>query len=273
MRVLFWNLQSKPLEKAAARIASEQQADLVLVCEHGGRAGYHVDAMNKHEPARAALRVGPVLKQQSLPAVISRLDQGRVVPVVEDRHCMVLAVTPPAGMELLLACVHLSSPLHQSERDLLLLSQDAVTIIRDQEKQRGHRRTLVVGDFNMDPYHPGMVASHGFHAVMDRRLAMEESRVIQGREHFFFYNPAWSRLGDDSTGPPGTYFYRQASPECHFWHAWDQVLVRPSLLKKFDSSKFVVITRHGSSSMLDGKGRPNTKDFSDHLPIAFEIQT
>ncbi len=271
MRVLFWNLRSKPLEKVVARIAAEHQADLVVLCEHGERVSAHVAAMNRLDQARPARLVQAVLPNRSTLATISKLSEGLVVPVIEEPHCIVYAISPPKGDELMLACVHLSSPMCQSERDLMCLSQDAAGIIRDQEKQRGHRRTLVVGDFNMDPYHPGMIASHAFHAVMDRHLAMEESRVIQNREHFFFYNPMWSRLGDESLGPPGTYFYRKASPECHFWHAWDQVLVRPSLLKQFNSSKFSVISRVGKSSLLDSSGRPNRKTFSDHLPIVFEI--
>lgn len=271
MRVLFWNLRSQPLEKVVARVAAEHHADIVILCEHGDRVAAHVAAMNKSGQVQPAQLVRPVLPKQSTLAAISRLAQGVVAPVIEARHCVIYAIAQSGGEELMLACVHLSSSLHQSERDLMILSQDAANLIRDQESQRGHRRTLVVGDFNMDPYHPGMVTSHAFHAVMDRRLAMEESRMIQSREHFFFYNPMWSRLGDESPGPPGTYFYRQASPECHFWHVWDQVLVRPALLSQFKSSNLSVISQVGVSSLLDARGRPNSKKFSDHLPIVFEI--
>lgn len=271
MRVLFWNLRSQPLEEIAAKAASEHRADIVILCEHGDRIAAHLGALNKADGARPAHFVAPVLPKGSTLAVISRLPKGVVAPVIEDRHCVIYSIALPGLNELMLACVHLPSPMHQSERDLMILSQGAADIIRDQETQRGHRRTLVVGDFNMDPFHPGMVTSHAFHAVMDRRLAMEESRVIQNREHFFFYNPMWSRLGDESLGPPGTYFYRQASPECHFWHTWDQVLVRPALLRHFDCSRLSVISQVGTSSLVDSKGRPNSKKFSDHLPRIFEI--
>ena len=72
-------------------------------------------------------------------------------------------------------------------------------------------------------------------------------------------------------GPPGSYFYRKASPECHFWHAWDQVLVRPAILGHFNNARLSVITQIGVTQLIDQKGRPNFKKHSDHLPIAFEI--
>ena len=270
-RILFWNIRGRPLEAIIAQAAIEQNADIVIICEHGSRIAHIEAALNKADPNKRAAYVKPVLKRHASLALFSRMTAGKLATVTEHSHCLVHALQRSNGEELLIASVHLSSPMHQSERDLMILAQDSADLIRDQESQRRHRQTLVVGDFNMDPYHPGMIASHCFHAVMDRRLAMEESRVIQKQEHYFFYNPMWSRLVDDSPGPPGSYFYRKASPECHFWHAWDQVLVRPAILGHFNNARLSVITQIGATQLLDQKGRPNLKKYSDHLPIAFEI--
>jgi len=271
IRILFWNIRGRPLEALVAQAAIEQDVDIVILCEHADRTAHIETALNKAAPSRRTSFVKPVLASHSSLALFSRLTHGRLSPVTEHRHCLVHALARSKGDELLIASVHLQSPLHQSANDLLLLAQESANLIRDQERQRGHRQTLVVGDFNMDPYHPGMIASHAFHAVMDRRLAMEESRMVQGLEHHFFYNPMWSRLGDDSQGPPGTFFYRKASPECHFWHVWDQVLVRPAILRHFDGARLSVIAQVGGTSLLDHRGRPNSKKYSDHLPIVFEI--
>lgn len=270
-RILFWNIGSKPLESALGQAAHDQDADIVIVCEHGNRTATIEAELNKLDPKHLFYLVKPVLAKNESLAVFSRFREGKLTVVTEQPHCLIHALARENGDELLIASVHLPSPLHQSANDLLMLAQDSADCIRDQEAQRRHRQTIVVGDFNMDPYHPGMIASHAFHAVMDRQIALQESRQVQRKEHFYFYNPMWSRLGDTSPGPPGTYFKAKASPECHFWHVWDQVLVRPPLLSNFNSSRLTVITKIGSSSLLTGRGRPDTKKFSDHLPICFEI--
>jgi hypothetical protein len=41
---------------------------------------------------------------------------------------------------------------------------------------------------------------------MDRSIANNIARVVQKQRYEMFYNPMWSRLGDASEGPPGTYF-------------------------------------------------------------------
>ena len=69
-------------------------------------------------------------------------------------------------------------------------------MIKRAEEKAGHRHTIVIGDLNMSPFEPGMVAANGFHAVSDKNIAAKGSRVVQGTEFDFFYNPMWSCLGD-----------------------------------------------------------------------------
>ncbi len=269
-RILFWNINARPLEQWVAKAADEYQADIVVVCEHGNRIAEIEMALSQEASGRHASHIRSILAKNKSIAVFSMLQTGWLTVVTEHSHCMVHALARPGKLELLIASVHLPSPMHQTESDLLLLASDSAGLIRDIESQRKHRQTVVVGDFNMDPYHKGMVASHAFHAVMDQKIAKRESRAVQGVEHFFFYNPMWSRLGDHSPGPPGTYYNAKASPECHFWHAWDQVLVRPGLLDNFNVSNLSVITRIARESLLNKRGLPASR-FSDHLPICFEV--
>jgi len=41
--------------------------------------------------------------------------------------------------------------------------------IRREELGIGHERTVLMGDFNMNPFEIGMISATGLHAVMDRR--------------------------------------------------------------------------------------------------------
>src|SRR5207249_3164619 len=76
----------------------------------------------------------------------------------------------------------------------------------------GHQRTVLVGDFNMDTFHPGVVGAEGFHGMMTRDLVEARERTVSGRAYRFFYNPMWRFFGDHSPGPPGSYFYSGSTP-------------------------------------------------------------
>ena len=84
---------------------------------------------------------------------------------------------------------------------------------------------------------------------MDRSIAREVSRIVGGQKRKFFYNPMWSRYGDGTIGPPGTYFYRGGQVS-HFWHMLDQVLLRPSLLDYYSHGAMQIVEKIGEPIFL-----------------------
>jgi hypothetical protein len=93
--------------------------------------------------------------------------------------------------------------------------------------------------------------------------------MVDGEDRKFFYNPMWGRYGDETHGPPGTYYRRggQISP---FWHIFDQVLLRPSLLQYYSSNAVEIVGEIGGRSLLRD-GRIN-QSISDHLPIFLRLE-
>jgi hypothetical protein len=123
----------------------------------------------------------------------------------------------------------------------------------------------------MNPFESGLVDASGFHAVMDRTTALQESRKVKGQQYPFFYNPMWNYLGDISDFTPGTHFYRKSNKVVYFWNMFDQVLLRPALLPYFAEDSVRIITEHGTTSLLDSNNRPNKQQYSDHLPILLTL--
>lgn len=85
------------------------------------------------------------------------------------------------------------------------------------------------------------------------------------------YNPMWRFLGDHTTGPPGTYFYRKAVPNCLFWHTFDQALIRPALIPHFGDQGVRIVTEIEGPPLLTPDGVPNRKTWSDHLPVLLRL--
>src|SRR5262249_32918619 len=126
-----------------------------------------------------------------------------------------------------------------------------------EEDRIGHRRTVLVGDFNMNPFESGLVAAGGLNSVMSRRIAARLVRTVQGREYRFFYNPMWAHFGDARSDTAGSYFYDSAEHVNYFWNVFDQVLLRPELAERFDGNQLRVLTSVGATSLVRADGRPD----------------
>ncbi len=156
-------------------------------------------------------------------------------------HNILLPVKKP----LLLGAVHFGSKMYLSENDQALRCTILAQQIREAETRVGHSRTLLIGDFNMNPFEVGMVAANGLHAIMDREIAKKESRMIQGNKYEYFYNPLWNYFGDMTPGPVATYYKDKSTEVNYYWHIFDQVLVRPMLINELSYDTLKIITNVG----------------------------
>lgn len=265
---LFWNLDNKVMSKDVAAICTEYDVDIVLLAE---AAATDVD-LSQTLNATGIRRYYAVNQIASRTLCYSRYPN-KCCKVIEDiggisiRH-----ITPPIGPSLLLVGVHLPSKLHCEEADQQFNCVHLADVIRRAERTVRHSNTIVMGDFNMNPFEQGVVSSNGLHAVMDRRIAVKGTRTVQGRQYAYFYNPMWSLMGDVSEGPPGTYYYASSGYVSYFWHTFDQILLRGELLKYYPKGGVKIVEEIGGTTLLKGDGTPDRDRFSDHLPLIVNLQ-
>jgi endonuclease/exonuclease/phosphatase family metal-dependent hydrolase len=163
--------------------------------------------------------------------------------------------------------VHLPSRLYQlNEEDQRLAADTCHSFVEDQEqpltpREVGHDRTIVIGDFNLDPYSPAMVGIAGFNAMMTPR----PTRRVAGRSRATFYNPMWNEFGDRS-GSPGTYYLGSPRALGYFWHMLDQVLIRPSRVDHIESVHVI-----DDVALVSPRARRPLRSVSDHLPIELTL--
>ena len=190
-------------------------------------------------------------------------------PKHDSNRFSIWHIEPVLGADFTLVVVHLPSKREANDIDQQESARQVVTELQRVERDLGHQRSLVVGDFNMHPFDDGMVAASAFHGVMDRGTAAKRSRIVQEISYDFFFNPMWSRMGDASKGPPGTHSYRDSGIKAFFWHTFDQVLLRPALLDRVPDQNIQVITTLGALSLLNKNGK--IAGTSDHLPLLVEL--
>ncbi len=265
--VLFWNVGRLSRYSAIAHLAQANEVDILLLAEVVDEHSVLLEELNK--PQRN-YSFSPGIANTKVLA-FTRFPDRFFSPSWETDRLTIRRLTLPGVEEVLLAVVHFPSKLHWSERGQAMECAVLGAQIREEEARAGHQRTVLVGDLNMNPFESGMVSANGLHAVMDRRVARESSRVVQGKEYPFFYNPMWGLLGDGSRGPSGTYFLRQAEQEVYFWNMFDQVLVRPALLDHFDFNDVAILDHTGAESLVNDSGVPDRNVGSDHLPVHFRL--
>ncbi len=266
---LFWNLGGHDRRSLVGRAAAERQVDLLVLAESG------LDA----EQYLAALETETGIAYECPPSLTTRLqvfsrprgfDLSELY--VDNNKRLSIRRLKWNGREYLLVVAHLISKLRWREVDQHAETQVLAQEIRRAETAEGHRRTILVGDLNMNPFEPGVVQANCLHAMMCKTDVARKTRTVQTRKYPFFYNPMWGMFGDRTPGPPGSYFQRRAEHLCYDWNIFDQILIRPEALEHFEES-VEIVTGIADQHLLTARGRPDRTVGSDHLPLYFSLKS
>jgi hypothetical protein len=266
---LFWNLGQRPLQARLARMATALDVDVLILAECSIDPDSVLTALNGTGGTSYCF---PECSDGKI-RIFTRLPAKNLIEVFTnprgDLSIRRLRIGPPPG--LLLAAVHFPSRVNWEPNDQTLQATELAGDIRREEDRRGHRRTVLVGDLNMNPFDPGVFGSHGLHGMMARNLARRGERTVSGRSYPMFYNPMWGCFGDRTAGPPGTYYLSSSKPINYFWNIYDQVLLRPDLMDALTDLQ--ILDSDGQEPLVTKRvGQPSQSAGSDHLPIYFRLK-
>jgi endonuclease/exonuclease/phosphatase family metal-dependent hydrolase len=261
-RLLFWNAYKSASEDAISQIANIKQVDLVALAE-----AQHVS----DESIQDRLRSRCQRTFHSVPGafrirVYSSFPVDYIRVLSDENNIVSLELRQIFAPSILVIFAHLASKMGQDEPAVSMLATRLRSQIEKLETKAGHRRTIVMGDLNMEPYETGVVSSETLHATMCAKIARRRARQVHGEDRTFFYNPMWNLLGDNNDGPPGTFYRSKNDPNARFWHMTDQVLLRPDAIDLVDVGSLGIITKAGELNLATREGMPNRK-YSDHFPI------
>jgi exonuclease III len=266
-KFLFWNINGKPLADLVAELAHVHDAQVIILAESKITIPDLLLALNR----RPAMGFHYCAGLSSAITIFAGFSSGFLTPVFESERVSIRRLALPSRSDILLATVHFPSKLYWSDDSQAFECTELARQIALEEDKLGHRRTVLVGDFNMDPFETGMVAAAGLNSVMSRQIAARDVRTVQGRDYRMFYNPMWGHFGDARSSTAGSYYYDSAQHVNYFWHMFDQVLIRPELTQSFDSSHVRIVTSFAGHQLVRQDGRPDAATYSDHLPVIFDL--
>jgi hypothetical protein len=185
-------------------------------------------------------------------------------------------VEPPGEESWLFVLVHGPDRRNATDGTRRIVFGRVRATTRLLEDRLGHRRTVVFGDLNSNPFEPSVLDADGLHALGVKRVLQEgtERGVRNAGRSDFFYNPMWRLYGYDPAGDAGaaSYHYQGADATEPYWHMLDQVLIRPEHADRLPPSELQILTVAGVVALTEGDGRPDPDRGSDHLPIVFVLR-
>lgn len=266
MKFLLWNVHRKPLDDLVVALVRQHKVDVLVLIERDSSSQTLLPALQSvgrftdvfsNERFAVYVRFDPRCVQRILrPDQSDRMEYWHVKQKNKD--------------DILLVLVHGLDLRNNSEGKRCLFFKRVVDDIIWIETTLNHKRTLVLGDFNANPFDPVVGSVRGLHAIRMRTVNGRSDRNVLGSTYQFFYNPMWGCYGNDRQ-PPGTFFHYAYDEHELFWHMLDQVVLRPELLSCFQEKSLRILREAETASLLNTQGIPDRINASDHLPVLFRL--
>lgn len=263
MKYLFWNThKNKRINSVLCNLIIENSISVVVLAEYTADMNELIEFVHSRG-----------VSMQQFPTIgcdrIHILGKTgiNIEPQLQTDHSSIQVI----DSNTILCCVHLNSQIYSGnvdrrEIDIERIIGDIINL----ERELNTKKTIIVGDFNINPYDNSCVSARYFHGIPVFEESIRESRIVAGTEFYMFYNPMWNFLGDFME-PYGTYYHSSSDAVNPYWNVYDQVIIRPVLRKQFIDTSLKIITETDHTSLLDKDNHPDL-NISDHLPITFEIK-
>lgn len=276
IKCLLWNINKKNLVQELKESIIENDTEIVIVIESENLdTEYLLSLLKKYGKKFKKKEIFPKSKD-----IILLSSSAKKVFVYKEEKYFSMYKIHDKGKKVLLVATHLSSAMYSSEIARIQRANDLAKTIEKLEDvcnmethNAGEKsyQTIIVGDFNLQPFSAGIIGKHGFNAIMDPYKALKPIRKKDGSTAKFYYNPMWHLMGKHDS-VLGTYYYdADQDDNSFFWYTFDQILIRPELINDFLWDEFKIIDCIGDKALIKGN-RINKNRFSDHLPIKFEIK-
>jgi hypothetical protein len=268
IKYLFWNIYKKNLLGPLLQVILESSIDVVALVE-----SENLDVSSLINELK--LRGQDWKLVEMCPVTDIRLVAKQTIHIsVHQEGKRFSAYKIVDGKEMyLLDVVHLSSPMHLEEEARNARATNISQVLRKIEEnvfENSEFKSIIVGDFNLQPYSQGISGVYGFNATMSVPKAKKIFRIVDGEPKYFYFNPTWKLMGDNKIAQ-GTYYNNSDQQErSMFWYSFDEVLVRPYFIDKFNWEKFGIIEKTDNYKFVSNEIIDKC-DYSDHLPIRFEI--
>ena len=196
LNFLFWNAGRQDLCNDIIDLIQKYNSNFIALAEYTGSP---TNLIQKANTRGVNLFEIPKIACESI-TIFTTLMPNQVEHHGDGDRFTIKEIKIPQKPSLLVGLVHLVSKLHADsitqDYGAKLLKID----IERSEKSLKHMNTIIVGDFNMEPYDLGISSKYSLNSINCSKTALaikrRTSRGINKETFDFFYNPCWNLFGD-----------------------------------------------------------------------------
>lgn len=203
---LFWNVQNKQLDGHIVSLVRQHNVDVLLLIEHLKPDSTLFSQLNTVRPFQRVTthhRFGVYVSFNSALMM-------RITPPTTNDRVDYWDVNLSKKNRLLLVLVHGLDIINYSEEARSLFFdrvRNDILWIEGNDRNVGHKQTVVLGDFNANPFEAIVGGIRGLHAIRVKDVGGRQTRSVMSQDFEFFCNPMWSCYKGWEKGPPGTHYY------------------------------------------------------------------
>ncbi len=271
LNILYWNTFKNQLIEEILELVSQHKINFIILLENTANDLFLINSL-KNINSNFRLYENVLFKKTK---IISCIEGLKITEKSGHGRYGIYLLEAKNSENTILTVTHFPSKINYTPTDYLSLCIELKDDIEKVELIFETKNTIIIGDFNMNPFEDGLISSKGLHNINNKEIALTKTRNYNSRAYSFFYNPMWNFLGEKSKGTvQGTHFYNSYRPINHFWNMYDQVMIRPELISNFDENKLDIISSINDKPLLHKKSQFTVinKNISDHLPIKLQIK-
>lgn len=261
MKLLFWNLYNKKNDRYIIDLILENNIDIAIFTEKNATDfSYVLERLNSNY-VRAY--------EDREDAKITLYHRKNLKVCVEDEkvHYSVYSISTDSG-EFIIAGVHLPANPWADGGSRNSITRKLIEKITSLENDLEHDNTMIVGDFNANPFDEELIQKDAFNAVLFKKLIIDQEFIrFSDDEVKRFYNPMLHFISENNMSY-GSYYYNNSASKSLYWNCFDQIIVRKSLANRIEN---LVFCKNIGGQSLMNEVMPN-KSISDHLPLIVSIE-
>ena len=257
VNILFWNLKRNNLISHITSCLNEYDIDIALFSEHSGT---NFSSIQNSSDYTFIAGMGGCEK------IVMLVKNNIIANVKQEQSRYALYHIHAEHSSYIIAGVHLHDRRNTDTATRIACIGRLVNDIKNVESRCKCNNTIIIGDFNANPYDEELLQMNAFNAVLFKDIIRKgETKTIDGVVYRRFYNPTINFISESNKNY-GSFYYTggSASP---IWHCLDQVLVSKPLV---DNIRNLVYLKTIAGTSLLKNVQPN-EDISDHLPLLVEF--
>lgn len=204
LKLLFWNLHNNSNEKWIKELLYEHKIDIAIFSEFQNTKFDYITSERDYIHVKGyggCEKITMLCKSNILTSIYRE----------QDRYA--LYVIDGCYKKYILAGIHLPAPPSSDAEARKNVIRDVVLDVCELEKKQGLYNTIVIGDFNCNPFDEEVIQKDSFNAVLFKSLIEKNEFISYQRKRYRrFYNPLIDYISEKSMNYGSVYYSSGSAP-------------------------------------------------------------